>query len=70
MYFQYRMGLTNGFTNFETTVLTSNVVPEETSGDPEGVSPDFLAKSLANPDKIFKKNAKNFFFENFVWICQ
>ena len=25
-------------------------------------SPDFLAKSLANPDKIFKKNAKKIFF--------
>ena len=44
------------------------------SGDPpetlRGGSPDFLAKSLANPDKIFKKNAKKNFFENFVWICQ
>ena len=36
------------------------------SGDPPETirrgSPDFLAKSLANPDKIFKKNAKKNFF--------
>ena len=48
------------------TVWTSNVVPAEIvrrpPGDPprgvSGGSPDFLAKSLANPDKIVKKNAK------------
>ena len=28
-----------------------------------GGSPDFLAKSLANPDKIFKKNAKKNFLK-------
>ena len=40
------------------------------SGDPRrpsvGGSPDFLAKLLANPDKIMKFEN----FENYVWICQ
>ena len=42
---------------------------QKLSGDPpetlRGGSPDFLAKSLANPDKIFKKNAKKNFFWKF-----
>ena len=46
--------------NVKCTVWTSNVVPEGLGG-----SPDFLAKSLANPDKIFKKNAKKNFFEDY-----
>ena len=39
------------------TVWTSNVVPAKI-GDSRGGSPDILAKSLANPDKIFKNNEK------------
>jgi hypothetical protein len=46
------------------------------SGDPPETllrgssgSPDIMAKSLANPDKILDFFFK-FFFENFVWICQ
>ena len=35
----------------------------KSSEDPRGGSPDFLAKSLANPDKIF-----NFFFFFFLKI--
>ena len=33
---------------------------------PETLRPDFLAKSLANPDKIFKKNAKKNFLAGFA----
>ena len=39
--------------------------PETPPGDPPRGSPDFLAKSLANPDKIVKKNAKKNFFWKF-----
>ena len=42
---------------------------QKLSGDPLETlrrgSPDFLAKSLANPDKIVKKNAKKKFFWKF-----
>ena len=36
--------------------------PETPRRPPTGGSLDFFAKSLANPDKIVKKNAKRFFF--------
>ena len=48
------------------TVWTINVVPAEIVRRP----PDFLTKSLANPDKIFKNNERKNVFKNFIWICQ
>ena len=44
------------------TVWTSNVVPAEIVRRLPGDPPDFFAKSLANPDKIFKKMQKKKFF--------
>ena len=45
--------------------------PDENCLETPGGSPDILAKTMENPDKIFKKNFfLIFFFENFVWICQ
>ena len=57
------------------TVWTSNVVPAEIVRKPPrrpsaGGLRIFWLKSLANPEKIFKKNFFLHFFDNFVWICQ